>query len=125
MGELGLKKFTLINQAMISKQFWRIQHSPNSLLARTYKAKYFPRTSIQDYRPIPHHSWTWKNIVVPQSPSLHQGRWLIGSGHQIPHTHPDWFQSSNPSLIENDLLNGTVADLIEDQDHGKLIWLRS
>lgn len=64
-GGLGLKKFNLINQAMIAKQFWRIQHYPNSLLARTYKAKYFPRTFLQDYKPKSHHSWTWKNIATP------------------------------------------------------------
>ena len=76
-GGLGLKRLSLINQAMISKQFWRIQHSPNSLLARTFKAKYFPRSSLQEYKPKPHHGWTWKNIVVPHLPSLHQGHWLI------------------------------------------------
>ena len=36
---LGLKKFSLVNQAMISKQFWRVQNYPNSLLAKTFKAK--------------------------------------------------------------------------------------
>ena len=114
-GGLGLKRLSLINQAMISKQFWRIQHSPNSLLARTFKAKYFPRSSLQEYKPKPHHGWTWKNIVVPHLPSLHQGHWLIWSGHQIPLTHPDWFQCLNISLLENNLLDGTIADLIDQR----------
>lgn len=35
--------------------------------------------------------------------------------HQIPLTHPDWYQASNLVLMENSLSNGTVADLI-DQD---------
>ena len=50
---LGLKKFSLIDQAMLVKQFWRISHNPNFLLARTFKAKYFPRGSIQDCTPKP------------------------------------------------------------------------
>ena len=52
-GLLGLKKFSLIDQAMLVKQFWRISHHPNFLLARTFKAKYFPRGSIQDCTPKP------------------------------------------------------------------------
>lgn len=65
MGGLGLKKFILINQAMISKQYWRIQSSPPSLLAKTFEAKYFPRSSLQDYKPKSHHSWIWKTVTTP------------------------------------------------------------
>lgn len=82
-GGLGLKKFNLINQAMTAKQFWRIQQHPNSLLAITYtkKKKKIPTASLREYKPKPNHFWTWKSIAVPQSSSLHQGRWLVGSGH--------------------------------------------
>lgn len=79
---------------MIAKQFWRIQHNPNSLLARTFQRKYYSSNSLREYKPKPTHSWIWKNIVVTQNPALHQGRWLVGSGHQIPLTHPDWHQAS-------------------------------
>lgn len=51
---LGLKKFNLVNQAILAKQYWRISYSPDSLLARTFKGKYFPRGSIQDCTPKPH-----------------------------------------------------------------------
>ncbi|KAL0001694.1 hypothetical protein SO802_015475 [Lithocarpus litseifolius] len=118
-GGLGIKKFNLINQALVAKQFWRIQHCLSSLLAKTFKAKYFPRSSLQDYKPKPHHSWTWRNIAVTQSPSLHQGRWLIGKGFLIPLSHPDWFQTTLQILRDNNLLGGYVADLI-DQETG--LW---
>lgn len=110
---LGLKKICLINQAMISKQYWRIQNSPTSLLAKTFKAKYFPRSSFQDYKPKSHHSWIWKNVTTPQFSSLHHGQWLIGNGHQIPLTHPSWFHCPNHILMENRLPEGTVDDLID------------
>lgn len=47
-GGLGLRKFGLMNQAMLAKQFWRISQHLHSLLAKTFKAKYFPNTSIHD-----------------------------------------------------------------------------
>ena len=50
---------------------------------------------------------------MPHLPLLHQGRWLIGSEYQIPLTHPDWFQYSKLSLLENNLLDGTVLELID------------
>ena len=49
MWGLGLKKFSLMNQAMVAKQFWRISHNPQSLMATAFKAKYFPRCSIHEY----------------------------------------------------------------------------
>ena len=55
-GGLGFKKFHPMNQAMLAKQYWRIVQHPNSLLARTYKAKYHPTCSIQEHSAKPHHS---------------------------------------------------------------------
>lgn len=41
-----------------------------------------------------------------------EGCWVIGDGHHIPLTHPNWFKCSNHNLIRNNLLDGTVVDLI-------------
>ena len=115
MGSLGIKKFSYINQAMVSKQYWRMQNNPNSLMARTFKTKYFPRTSIREYKPKPHHSWIWKNITETQFAPLHQGHWLIGNGHQILVSHLDWFHCLNQNLREHRLTNGTMVDLFDNQ----------
>lgn len=113
LGGLGFKNFSFFNQAMIAKQYWRLHDNPNSLLARTFKKKYFPTCSLREYQPKPHHSWVWRNITESKCSSLHHGRWLIGNGSQIPLSHPDWIQCSNYVLREYGLHNGTVADLID------------
>ena len=115
LGGIGFKNFNLFNQAMIAKQFWRIQDNPNSLLTRTFKKKYFPGCSLREYQHKSHHSWVWRNITKAQCSSLHHGRWLIADGNQIPLSHPDRFQCSNHVLREYGLLNGTVADLVDNQ----------
>ena len=50
-GGLDLKKFSLMNQAMLAKQYWKLSQNPNYLLARTYKAKYFPNCALQECTP--------------------------------------------------------------------------
>lgn len=37
---------------------------------------------------------------------------LVGSSHQIPLNHPDWFNTPDQILKEHNLFSGTVADLI-------------
>ena len=119
MGGIGLKKFKIMNQAMLAKQFWKINHNPQSLLAQTYKSKYFPNCSIQDCVPKSHHSWYWKNIINHDAPTLKEGRWWIGSGFSIPLNHKFWFQCPDLNLSDPRLPTRTVGDLI---DHGNSSW---
>lgn len=118
-GGLGFKSFKTMNQAMLNKQFWKINHQPHSLLARTYKAKYFPRGSLQDYCPKPHYSWVWRNIIQLNHPTLRKGTWWVGDGYNIPLQHKDWFHCPSLNLQDHRLPIGTVGDLI---DHNSASW---
>ena len=90
-GGLGLKKFGLMNQAMLAKQFWRIGQNPQSLISKTFKAKYFPNSSIYDCVPKPHHSWFWRSIINQKNNLLKEGRWIVRNGANIPLTYTAWF----------------------------------
>ena len=106
-----------MNQAMLAKRYWRISHNPNSLVARTFEAKYFPRGSIQNCSPKPHQSWVWRNIIKFDNPKLKEGRWWVGKGNNIPHRHQAWFKSQSHHLNNPNLTSGTVADLINQESH--------
>lgn len=116
MGGLGLKKFSLMNQAMVAKQFWRISHNPQSLMVRAFKAKYFPRCSIHECSPKPHHSRIWRGIINKKNPKLKEGRWWIGKGFDIPLTHPAWYPCPSQNLSNPNLQTKTVADLINHKN---------
>ena len=73
-GGIGLKKFSLMNQVMLAKQYWRISHNPQSFISRTFKARYFPRSSIHDCKPKSHHSWFWRNIIDPKKQKAKGGQ---------------------------------------------------
>lgn len=111
-GGLGLKKFSLMNQAMLAKQYWGTNHNQNSLLARTFMAKYFSRGSIQNCSPKLHQSWFWRSIIKFDNPKLIGGRWWIGKGNTIPLTHQDWIKTQPHNLNNPNLASGIVADLI-------------
>lgn len=83
-------------------------------MARTFEVKYFPRSPLREYKPKPHHLWIWRTITKTQFAPLHQGPWLIGNGHQIPLSHTNWFHCLNQTLREQNLTNGTMVDLIEN-----------
>ena len=118
-GGLGIKKFGPMNYVMLAKQYWNLYQNPNSLLARTYKAKYYPNCSLQEYTPKSHHSWCWKNIVKQGDFRLREGQWRVGSGFNIPLTHQNWFPSSLGNLLHLEIQTGTVGDLI---DHNSITW---
>ncbi|KAK9984322.1 hypothetical protein SO802_033847 [Lithocarpus litseifolius] len=118
-GGLGLKKFGLMSQSMLAKQFWRINQYLQSLLAKALKPKYFPRCTIQECSLKPHHSWYWRNIIKQDNIKLREARWLIGRGTNISLHHPDWFRCSEQNLLNAHLEFGIVANLI-DQSRG--VW---
>ena len=112
-----MRKFGLMNQAMFAKQFWRISQRPHSLLAKTFKAKYFPNTPIHDCSPKPHHSWFWRGIIDQKNIFLKEGRWIVGSGTNITLDHSAWFPCQPHMLNHHSLSTSTVADLIDHTSH--------
>ncbi|KAL0001429.1 hypothetical protein SO802_015210 [Lithocarpus litseifolius] len=102
---------------MLAKQYWRITQNSNSLLARTFKAKYFPRGSVQECKTKPHHSWIWKNIIKSDNPKLREGIWWVGRGFDIPLNHQHWFAQQHIQLNHPNLVTGTVGDLIDHSSH--------
>ena len=89
-------------------------YNPSSLLAKTFKAKYIPRTAIQDCEPKPLHSWNWRNIISKKNSLLGDGRWLVGKGFDIPLNHFSWFRGSPRPPNGGNFYLGTVTDLINN-----------
>ena len=106
-----------MNQAMLAKQFWRISQNPHSLISKTFKAKYFPNASIHECSPKPHHSWFWRGIINQKNSFLKEGRWIIGSGTNIPLDHSARFPCQPHMLNQHNLSTGTVVDLIDHINH--------
>jgi hypothetical protein len=82
-GGLGFKDLRLFNQAMLARQAWRLFQFPDSLCARLFKAKYFPRGNLVDTAFCSNASATWQAILHGLE-LLKQGIiWRVGNGTQI------------------------------------------
>ena len=45
-GGMGFRNLQAFNLAMLAKQGWRLLTNPSSLVARIYKAKYYPTSDV-------------------------------------------------------------------------------
>lgn len=71
-GGLGFRCLAKFNTALLAKQGWRSMFYSNSLLARPFKAKYYPETDFIHARLGNLPSYTWQSIWAAKG-LLHKG----------------------------------------------------
>ncbi|KAK9938267.1 hypothetical protein M0R45_015017 [Rubus argutus] len=82
-GGLEFRNLAAFNLAMLAKQAWRVISNPESLIARIFKARYFPYGSFwtADLQTSP--SYSWRSILASRELLLKGSRWLIGNGANV------------------------------------------
>ncbi|KAL5566011.1 hypothetical protein UlMin_029175 [Ulmus minor] len=82
-GGLGFRDLRCFNQALLAKQGWRLLRKPDSLVARVFKACYFPSGNFLNARKGSKASFVWRNIVWGKEVIEKSSRWRIGSSVNI------------------------------------------
>ncbi|KAL9691837.1 hypothetical protein QQ045_012264 [Rhodiola kirilowii] len=62
IGGLGFKRLELMNLALLAKQGWRMIASPDLLVSKIFKAKYFPNSDIFNATCGSRPSYAWRGI---------------------------------------------------------------
>ena len=83
MGAWNSEISKLFNLALLAKQGWRILSNPNSLMARVYKAKYFPYNDILNAKLGSNLSYAWRSIFNSLEVIIKGTRWRVGNGKRI------------------------------------------
>ncbi|XP_024163967.1 uncharacterized protein LOC112170934 [Rosa chinensis] len=121
-GGMGFKNMFAYNLAMLAKQGWRLLSNPNSLIARLYKARYYPNNSFWEAELGDSPSFSWRSILQGR-PVLKAGvQWCIGDGTQVNIWNDRWILDCQQYLIHkpSDCVFELVSDLI---DHGTRTWM--
>lgn len=118
---MGFKNLLWFNLAMLAKQGWRMLQNPNFLIARIYKAVYFPYNDFWTKELGTSPSFSWRSILAAREVLKTGVRWQVGNGKHINIWSDAWLLgvfphcSTSPPREDAPKL---VADLI-DFERGK------
>ncbi|XP_050249054.1 uncharacterized protein LOC126696338 [Quercus robur] len=80
---MGFRNIQAFNLALLAKQGWRILTNPDSLVARVFKAKYFPFDDVLNSKKGSNPSYAWRSIHNSLEVIKRGTRWRVGNGRRI------------------------------------------
>jgi hypothetical protein len=113
-GGMGFKSLPAFNLAMLGKQGWRVMTNPNSLIARIFKARYFPRCDFLEAKVGHIPSFVWRSLCNSKFILRDGSRWRIGDGKNISLLNENWL--SDGSCLTSQQSNTNVVDTLMVSD---------
>ena len=113
-GGLGFRSLYGFNIALLGKQCWKFIKEPNSLLARVFKALYYPTCSFMQAKTHQGSSFIWNGLMKAWN-SLHEGfRWVLENGRSINAVHDMWLKNKAGFRIDQTRDYGTSNILVSE-----------
>lgn len=115
-GGMGFRDLNLFNQAMLAKQSWRIIKSPESLIFKILRGRYFRNG---DFLKAPiglNSSQVWKSIVWGRDLSKRGYKWRVGNGEYVYIDEDPWISrqgNRTPMWVPDELKGRRVKELIK------------
>ena len=96
-GGVGFRDLRIFNQALLSRQAWRLITRPNSLCARVLKARYYPNGKLEDTVFSGNASSSWQAISHGLDLLKKGLLWRVGNGKSIRIWRDNWIPGLSPS----------------------------
>jgi hypothetical protein len=114
---MGFRDFICFNKALLAKQIWRLWKSPDSLVARIMKAKYYPECSALEAPLGNQPSFAWRSIQEASDLVKDGLVWRVGSGETVRIWKNRWLPTPTTYMVHSppNLLDpqATVSRLID------------
>ena len=117
-GGLGFRDLYLFNQAMLSRQAWRLLTCPETLCTQVLKAKYFPKISMLRCTARDGISYSWRSILRGVELLKEGIIWRIGNGSSVNIWSDPWLprgHTRKPATPRGQSLLTRVSELIDPQ----------
>jgi hypothetical protein len=82
-GGFGFRDLKAFKLALLAKQGWRLLTNHQSLFAKVFKARYFPRSQFWDAPIRSYDSFAWKSIAASRNLLKNGANWRVGNGSSI------------------------------------------
>jgi hypothetical protein len=111
---MGFRDLHAFNLAMIAKQGWNILTKPHTLVAKLYKARYFPNSTLFDSKIGHNPSYVWRGIWKARSILMNGCRWRIGNGASIKIMNEPWLRGIEGAWIPSPQVQGVYNLHVND-----------
>ena len=79
----AFRNIAAFNEAILTKQVWRLLHTEDSVVAKLLKAQYYLDCSLLDASLGPRPSFMWCSLWGARDVIQRGSRWLIGNGCEV------------------------------------------
>ncbi|XP_074293503.1 uncharacterized protein LOC141620564 [Silene latifolia] len=98
-GGLGLKSVSLLSQATLLKNFWRLHHQPTGLLSKFLVPKYRKDLPIPTSKSkVSHPSFLWSGLYRAANVLSPGFAWKLGNGSSVDLFTSPWVNGNIPSV---------------------------
>ncbi|XP_019186577.1 PREDICTED: uncharacterized protein LOC109181280 [Ipomoea nil] len=101
------------------KLSWRLIKYPDSLVAKIYRARYYPTSTFFEAKKCSNPSFIWSSLLETQEVLRKHTRWRVGRGDQIKIWGDNWLPDKDNSKIVSfpyPFLENATVDVLKDAD---------
>lgn len=99
-GGLGFRNLHGFNIALLRKHVWNFIHTPNSLVSRVFKERYFPDSNVLKAERGQGSSFLWSGIRSAKEELAKGFRWVLGNEIDIIATRNPWLRNKDNFIVE-------------------------
>lgn len=100
-GCVGFRDLHWFNLALLGKHCWHFLQNPSSLVARIFKARYYPNSSLFEASRGGGASFIWSGLWQAKEKIKHGFRWVVGDGKNIKVFEDIWLRDNGNCSLEN------------------------